>query len=114
MKLKAFHGFEGLTEKEKSEICNGAGAAGDWRSAFIPNSMWGLSLREAFDRHDYAYHIGKTAVDKEDADMHFLCNCVTIILAARSNVFVTYARMARAIKYYLAVHYKGADAFYAS
>ena len=112
MKLKAFHGFDGLDAQSYREICNGAGAAGDWRSKFIPNSMWGLSLRKAFDRHDYAYHVGTSKEDKWDADIDFFVNCIILILQADSNIILTYARMARAVKYFLAVHYKGDEAFY--
>jgi len=114
MKLRAFHGYNGLSIEEKAKICNGAGAAGDWRSRFIPNSMWGLSLKEVFYRHDYDYYIGRTDEGKWDADINLLINCIILILEAESNIFLTYARMARAIKYFLAVHYKGHDAFYAS
>ena len=114
MKLRAFHGYEGLSEERKATICNGAGAAGDWRSKFIPNSMWGLDLLEVFHRHDYDYHIGNTAEGKWDADINFLINCVILILRAESNIVLTYMRLARAIKYFLAVHYKGGEAFYKS
>lgn len=114
MRLKAFPGFDDLTETQKAEICNGAGAAGDWRSAFIPETMWGLSLREAFDRHDYGYFIGTYAVDKWEADSDFLINCLIIILKEKSNILLTYARGARALKYFLGVYYKGDDAFYKS
>lgn len=112
MKLKAFHGFDGLSPEKKATICNGAGAAGDWRSKFIPNSMWGLSLRKAFDRHDYGYYVGNTKDDKWAADIDFFVNCIILILQADSNILLTYARGARAFKYFLAVHYKGDDAFY--
>ena len=114
MKLKAFHGFDGLTKEQKALICNGAGPAGDWRAKLIPDTMWGLSLLEAFDRHDYGYNIGKTLDDKWDADIDFLVNCVILILQAKSNIFLTYMRMARALKYFLAVHFKGGDAFFKS
>lgn len=114
MKLRSFHGFDGLNAEEYGAICNGAGAAGDWRSKFIPETMWGLPLRAAFDRHDYGYHIGKTSEDKWDADIDFFVNCIILILGARSNILLTYARGARAFKYFLAVHYKGNEAFYKS
>jgi len=114
MKLRSFHGYEGLTKEEKDKICNGAGAAGDWRSAFIPNSIWGLSLLEAFNRHDYDYSIGNTIEGKWDADINLLINCIILILRENSNMFLTYARMARAIKYFMAVHYEGDVAFYKS
>lgn len=114
MKLRAFHGYDGLSKDKKAKICNGAGAAGDWRSSFIPNTMWGLNLREVFDRHDYGYYIGNTAEDKWDADVDLLINSIILILGDGGNILLVYARMARAIKYFLAVHFKGHDAFYAS
>ena len=62
--LIAEPGFHNLTFEEKSKICNGAGAANDWRSALIPNTLWGLNCTEVFDIHDYGYFVGFTYEDK--------------------------------------------------
>ena len=50
MKLRCFSGYEKLTKSEKGRICNGAGAAGDWKSKFIPNTLYGLNCSEIFNK----------------------------------------------------------------
>ena len=103
-------GYYDLTERFKSEICNGAGAAGDWRSFLIPNTMYGLSCLEAFNIHDYAYYVGVTREDKYKADIALLSNLLCII-----NIhggFLRLLRRHRALVYYDAVVEFGDDAFF--
>ena len=106
MQLRTFQGYHSLTLKEKNEICNGAGAAGDWRSAFIPNTLYGLDCTEVFNLHDYAYHVG---TDKELADMQMLINLN--ILIGQAGGWLTYLRRVRSVAYYMAVHNFGDEAF---
>ena len=56
MKLRTFKGYYGLSVEDKQSICNGAGAAGDWRSKFIPNTLYGLDCTEVFNIHDFRYN----------------------------------------------------------
>lgn len=108
--LKAFYGFNKLTEAEKEKICNGAGAAGDWRSCLIPNTLWGLNCLPAFDIHDYDYHVGLTAKDKLLADENMLTNILRLI--RHGNYFLGFLRRRRVLKYYEAVTLAGEKAFW--
>jgi len=103
-------GFSSLTAEEKASICNGAGAADDWKSAFIPNTLYGLDCTAVFNRHDYAYYVGKTEEDKARADVSMLINLVRLI--NDKGGFLSLARKYRAVTYYEAVHAFGEDAFF--
>ena len=104
-------GYEELTPLQKKRICNGAGARNDWRSAFIPNTIYGLDCTEVFNVHDYAYHIGKTIDDKKRADFDMLRNLITLINST-GNIFTRWLRRIRAIDYYNAVSEFGDAAFF--
>ena len=110
MNLIAEKGFTDLTPDEKASICNGAGAANDWRSAFIPNTLYGLDCTQVFDLHDYAYYVGKSLEDKTRADISMLINLIRII--NEKGGFLAYPRRYRAMLYYDAVHEFGNDAFF--
>jgi len=103
-------GYDELSQSERAKICNGAGAANDWRSAFIPNSIYGLDCTKVFDIHDYAYYIGVTIEDKARADIEMLVNLIRII--NHHGGFVAVLRRHRAITYYEAVHNFGEKAFF--
>jgi len=108
--LIAEKGYYNLTPERKAVICNGAGAANDWRSSLIPNTLWGLDCTEIFDIHDYAYHVGVTPVDKLRADVNMLVNLIMKIIDD-GGWFVT-PRIYRASTYFVAVHLGGSDAFF--
>lgn len=103
-------GFGTLTDTVKATILNGAGAAGDWRSKFIPNTIYGLDCTQVFNLHDYAYHVGITADDKQRADISMLINLVKII--TRHGGFFESLRRYRAMTYYNAVEQHGDAAFF--
>lgn len=109
--LRSFKGFRKLTADEKQAICNGAGAKGSVLSKFIPNTLYGLDCREAFDRHDHGYFSGKTDADKRNIDLDMLCNMA--ILITEGSKWLVFPRLCRAVKYYTAVHWQGHDAFWA-
>lgn len=102
--------YKQLTPEQKKEICNGAGAAGQWISCFIPNTMYGLNCVEAFNIHDYDYHVGVTREDKKIADRRLLENLMIII--NHKGGWLQFLRRRRAMKYYEAVHHKGDEAFF--
>lgn len=103
-------GFYSLTPERKALICNGAGAADDWRSFLIPNTLWRLDCTVVFDIHDYAYHVGRTRRDKLRADVNLLVNLAILIIAEGGWFFTV--RMYRAATYFVAVHRFGDDAFF--
>ena len=108
--LVAFFGYNNLSLTSKCDICNGAGAKNDWRSSFIPNTLYGLNCVEAFNIHDHAYEVGRTLHDKKFADDFLLCNLLELI-----NTFggwLRWFRRRRALKYYEAVYEAGSDSFF--
>jgi hypothetical protein len=104
-------GYYELTPEKKAKICNGAGAAGDWRSAFIPNTIFGLDCTEVFNIHDYAYFLGVNLEDKYRADRAMLQNLLILIDNSCWPIF-RWLRRLRAIDYYTAVVEFGNSAFF--
>lgn len=93
-------------------ICNGCGAANakfDW----IPDRIYGTSINEACNIHDFEYYFGKTEQDKEDADLRFLANLMRLIEMDSDKWYKpTMAQRRRALKYYEGVVYKGDKAYW--
>ena len=98
-----------LTAEQKASICNGAGPRG--KGWMVPDTMYCLSVTEACNIHDYEYHVGTAEADRFAADLNLLCNLAITILNAGAGVVLNRLRMARAVKYFLAVRYHGASAF---
>ena len=109
-KLIVNFGYYALQPEQKAEICNGAGAKNDWKSAFISNNIYGLDCTEVFNIHDYAYHYGITAGDKRKADTEMLINLMTLI--NEYGGWLMSLRRYRAMTYYNAVVECGNDAFF--
>lgn len=109
--LESLPGYMELSDVERFMICNGCGAANS-KFDFVPDTIYGLSVREACYRHDYAYYIGRSEEDRLAADRQFLNNLLTII-ELNSNFIMRPLRRRRALKYYEAVREMGAKAFWA-
>lgn len=110
MKLYAPDGYHDLTKKEKKEICNGAGPKGyGW---IVPDTIYGLSITEAANIHDYMYHVGATIEDKKKADRVFMNNMMRII-ESKSGWVLRKLRRRRVRTYYKSVKYGGGPAFWA-
>lgn len=102
--------YKNITPAEKAKICNGAGAAGQWISSIIPNTMYGLDCTEAFNIHDYDYQVGASREDKERADRNLLINLLMLI--NHKGGLLMLPRQWRAMKYYEAVQLLGDEAFF--
>jgi len=76
----------------------------------VPDSILGLKIGEACDRHDCGYYFGKTEEDKEIEDMRMLVNIV--ILINGGGFLLRYPRIMAAIGYYEAVRSCGDDAYW--
>jgi len=109
--LESTAAYKALTPEEKAKIVNGAGAADQWISSFIPNTMYGLDVTECFNIHDFDYHVGVSRKDKNVADRRLLENLM-IAINANSGFIMGMLRRRRALKYYEAVHKFGDDAFF--
>lgn len=89
-----------------NDVVNGCGTESTW---YIPDTIYGLDISEACNRHDYMYTMGNTEKDREFADIIFLRNLVTLI---RNNSKLLYLpRLYRAITYYFFVDEFGYAAF---
>lgn len=112
--LDSTYGYKELTPELKDSICNGAGAAGQWISSFIPNTMYGLDVTEVFNIHDFDYYMGRTRKDKKVADRRMFTNLLMVInfQVGWYNKVLGFFRRRRALKYYEAVLLKGDKAFF--
>lgn len=106
--------YKQLHPHDKAQICNGAGAAGQWISSFIPNTMYGLDVTEVFNIHDFDYYIGDNLLDKQVADSRMFRNLCVVINAQEGwwNKSLAFLRRRRALKYYEAVLLEGDEAFF--
>ena len=107
------------TPKERSEMCNGCGVKiKKWLPDFVPDTMWGLDIKDACDIHDVGYVVGKTPEDKDQADREFLHNLLRLIEMAPSGRWLLVGsllgilRRRRALKYFEAVSFLGGPAFW--
>ena len=110
--LYAPESYQQATEEAKAKICNGCGPQG-WKYDFIPDTIWGLSICECCNIHDWMYHEGATIEEKEEADRVYLNNILRLIEAHTKYRFVKWLRRRRAFKYYMAVATFGGPAFWA-
>ena len=115
IKLYAPNDYWEASEDTKKEICNGCGAKGGIK---VPNTFYGLCIREACSIHDWMYHTGKTKADKLFADAIFRLN-LTILIDTHNeingnfiNSILTPLRHSRAAKYYFAVVQWGEKAYW--
>lgn len=109
--IKAPIGFYRLkrTDPEKFNAVVGGCGPGKWGDYFVPDTLWGLSIKLACQIHDYMYWAGKTPKGKYQADSIFLQNMIALIW--RGSRFLFIPRAMRAIKYYIAVAKFGDNAF---
>lgn len=99
-----------LTPEQRAFLTNGCGTR---RIGFlIPDTAWGVSIKEACNIHDFMYRDGKTIEDKESADRTFLNNMLRIIDGESRCELIKVLRRYRAMSYYSAVRDFGGPAFW--
>lgn len=99
-----------LTTEQRTFLTNGCGTK---RLGFlVPNTAYGLSIKEACNIHDFMYRDGKTILDKESADRTFLNNMLRIIDGETSCQLLKTLRRYRVMSYYSAVRDFGGPAFW--
>ena len=109
VKLISKYNYEHCPEQAKKRICNGCGEANSWKSRFVPETIYGLNIRECCNIHDYMYYFGVSEYGKIIADNVFLENMY--ILIKNASWWLRYVRRRRAKKYYLAVKWFGQKAY---
>jgi len=77
----------------------------------VPDTVWGLSVKEACEIHDEMYGLGMTQFEKDIADGTFFLNMRNIIIQ-RSGKFFMRLRLVRAHTYEFMVKKFGRGAFF--
>jgi hypothetical protein len=92
--------YFGMTAERKAVVCNGAGPKKfGW---LVPDTLYGLSITEAANIHDFMYAIGH---NRKEADDVFLKNMLTLI--NERGGFFKHLRRSRAKWYFRAVRWFG-------
>lgn len=78
---------------------------------FIPDTIYGISIRKSCCIHDHRYEIGGTQEDKNQADREFLGNMLTEIEHNTKWYIPTFLARRRAMDYYEAVSRMGDSSF---
>lgn len=103
--------YKKLTAAALAALANGCGVIG-WKIDLVPDTLWGLAIKEACNIHDYMYHTGETIEDKNEADRVFLNNMLRLITAKTKYKWLRNLRRRRALLYYFAVKNFGGPAFW--
>lgn len=108
--LVAPESYRKATHAERAAVCNGCGSKGlgGW---IVPDTLYGLSISDACNVHDWCYAEGVTHDDKLAADRLFLDNMYRII-EAESVGFLKPLRRLRARNYFRAVDRFGDAAYW--
>lgn len=89
-------------------------SCGSEKAAFdyVPDTIYGLSIKAACCIHDYMYSVGTSHWDKERSDRIFLENMLHIIAINTSSRILRWLRKQRAWTYYQAVVRFGGPSFW--
>ena len=98
----------------KSKECNGCGSG--WSIYLVPDTIYGMNIRDVCCPHDFDYKMGRTNADKEAADRRFKNNLYRKIELDkkwwRNNRVIKALMRRRARIYYQAVKEFGGPAFW--
>lgn len=104
--------FLNASVEELVRVCDGCGGSGS--KIRPPKTIYGTLIVYSCIIHDWMYEKGFTNEDKEEADRAFLNNMNRLITRDSHKWYKpTYLQRRRAIKYYLATKYLGAEYFWA-
>jgi len=90
--------------------CNGCGSG--WNANVVPDTIYGLDIRPVCCIHDDRYEHGLTRTDKQQADIEFLMNLLTVINSKKAWWYPTKLARLRAMDYYSFVKDYGDSAFF--
>ena len=97
--------FWEMNEKAILEATGGCGP-GLYGDYFVPDTVWGLSIKRACRIHDFMYSELCNAT-QEEADRLFLDNMRRIVLHSTKWKWLRALRLRRVKTYYIAVKYAG-------
>lgn len=112
-KLFAPETFWRIPPAERERLYKGCGP-GNLGDKLVPDTMWGLSVKQACRIHDHCYEVGETEEDRQEADDVLLNNCLRLITAAGGPPLLMRLRRRRAWTYYCAVRKFGGPSFWNS
>ena len=103
--------FEKLYPEEYKLFGGGPGGVGDW---VVPDTMWGLSVRDACRQHDHDYRFGVGASDehRKECDQRLKENMHIIVHEKSDSWFLKQARHVRINTYYCFVRACGKSAYW--
>lgn len=113
LELYAPESYWAATPDELGQVVNGCGTSG-WKGKLVPETLYGLSVSESCNIHDWMYHHGKDINDKNVADRVFLNNMIRTIEDEGGFCLLRKLRLRRARLYYRAVENFGGPAFWAN
>jgi len=96
---------------EYDESKDYVGAEGDWKSKFIPRTIWGIDVNMAAYIHDYWYNKGGGNQQRFQADCMFLVDMMRLIEMSGSWRITRFMARNRAVKYFGAVRENGKASF---
>jgi hypothetical protein len=110
--LLSSQSYKDASLEVKEVVTNGCGPGG-WKFDIIPDTMYGLSIKEACNIHDWDYSVGTYLADKLLADKRLLSNLNILIDNYKGwSCFLNPLRRLRALEYYEAVHIAGYSAYW--
>ena len=103
--------FEKLFPDEYASFGCGPGGVGDW---FVPDTMWGLSVREACRQHDYDYRSSNAASEehRKQCDDRMRDNMRIIVNAKSDSKILKALRHVRINTYYWFVRSCGGGSYW--
>ena len=103
--------FEKLFPDDYKSFGCGPGGIGDW---FVPDTMWGLSVRAACRQHDHDYRFGNGASDihRLQCDQRMRDNMLMIVDDKSDSKILKTLRHIRVNTYYQMVKILGGKAYW--
>jgi len=103
--------FEKLFPDEYKSFGCGPGGIGDW---FVPDTMWGLSVKKACQQHDHDYRFGRgsSKEHKKQCDDRMRDNMKIIVNKKSKSKILKAMRHVRIHTYYFWVRAAGGGSYW--
>jgi len=103
--------FQANYPEEFHDYGCGPGGLGDW---FVPDTMWGLSVRPACKIHDWDYRHGEGCSEehRRECDERLRKNCLIIVDQFSKSEILRHLRHIRVNTYFYMVHWFGKKAYW--
>ena len=103
--------FEKLFPDEYKAFGCGPGGIGDW---FVPDTMWGLSVKKACQQHDHDYRFGSGSSDehRKQCDDRMKLNMLAIVNKKSKSKTLKALRHVRVNTYYFMVRWRGGSSYW--